>query len=85
MVQAKEDDKSVQFFAKAADLSTHGKYDQRLAEVLINTQNYEKAADAARAALDKGGLDFESNVYVALGMAQFNLKNFDASILAFEQ
>ncbi|WP_394189578.1 tetratricopeptide repeat protein [Pseudoalteromonas atlantica] len=85
MVQAKEDEKSAQFFAKAADLSTHGKYDQRLAEVLINTQNYNKAADAARAALDKGGLDFESNAYVALGMAQYNLKNFDASILAFEQ
>jgi len=58
MVQAKEDEKSAQFFAKAADLSTHGKYDQRLAEVLINTQHYNKAADAARAALDKGGLDF---------------------------
>jgi len=85
MVQAKEDDESVQYFAKAADLSSHGKYDQRLAEVLINTQNYEDAADAARAALDKGGLDFESNAYVALGMAQYNLKNFDASILAFEQ
>lgn len=85
MVQAKEDEKSAQFFAKAADLSTHGKYDQRLAEVLINTQHYNKAADAARAALDKGGLDFESNAYVALGMAQYNLKNFDASILAFEQ
>ena len=85
MVQAKEDEKSAQFFAKAAGLSTHGKYDQRLAEVLINTQYYNKAADAARAALDKGGLDFESNAYVALGMAQYNLKNFDASILAFEQ
>ncbi|TGE84852.1 hypothetical protein C7Y70_04715 [Pseudoalteromonas sp. KS88] len=85
MVQAKEDEKSAQFFTKAADLSTHGKYDQRLAEVLINTQHYNKAADAARAALDKGGLDFESNAYVALGMAQYNLKNFDASILAFEQ
>jgi len=85
MVQAKEDDKSVQYFAKAADLSPHGKYDQRLAEVLINTQDYEEAADAARSALDKGGLDFESNVYVALGMAQYNLQNFDASILAFEQ
>lgn len=85
MVQAKEDEKSAQFFAKAAGLSTHGKFDQRLAEVLINTQHYNKAADAARAALDKGGLDFESNAYVALGMAQYNLKNFDASILAFEQ
>ncbi|TMO08145.1 hypothetical protein CWB60_06870 [Pseudoalteromonas sp. S327] len=85
MIQAKEDEKSISYFAKAADLSEHGKYDQRLAEVFVNTEQYEEAADAARKALDKGGLDFESNAYVALGMAQYNMQNFDASILAFEQ
>jgi len=85
MIQAKEDEKSITYFAKAADLSEHGKYDQRLAEVFVNTEQYEEAADAARKALDKGGLDFESNAFVALGMAQYNMQNFDASILAFEQ
>ncbi|MFK3864442.1 tetratricopeptide repeat protein [Pseudoalteromonas rhizosphaerae] len=85
MIQAKEDEKSVSYFAKAADLSSHGKYEQRLAEVYVNLEKYEEAADAARKALDKGSLDFESNAYVALGMAQYSLQNFDASILAFEQ
>ncbi|NIZ07109.1 lipopolysaccharide assembly protein LapB [Pseudoalteromonas sp. HF66] len=85
MVQAKESEKSLPYFAKAADLVTHGQYEQRIAEVSINLEKYEEAADAARKALDKGGLEFESNVYVALGMAQYNLQNFDASILAFEQ
>ncbi|MDQ9090063.1 CDC27 family protein [Pseudoalteromonas haloplanktis] len=85
MVQAKEDDKSVSYFAKAADLSTHGKYEQRLAEVYVNLEQYEEAADAARKALEKGSLDFESNAYVALGMAQYSMQNFEASILAFEQ
>lgn len=85
MVQAKEGEKSLAYFAKAADLVTHGQYEQRIAEVSINLEKYEEAADAARKALDKGGLEFESNVYVALGMAQYNLQNFDASILAFEQ
>jgi len=85
MIQAKEDDKSIAYFVKAADLSVNGKYDQRLAEVYVNTEQYEEAADAARKALDKGSLDFESNAFVALGMAQYNLQNFDASILAFEQ
>ncbi|MEC8206657.1 MAG: hypothetical protein VX076_02160, partial [Pseudomonadota bacterium] len=75
MVQAKEDEKSLQYFAKAADLVTHGQYDQRIAEVSINLEKYEEAADAARKALDKGGLEIESNVYVALGMAQYNLQN----------
>ncbi|WP_405598053.1 MULTISPECIES: tetratricopeptide repeat protein [unclassified Pseudoalteromonas] len=85
MIQAKEDDKSIAYFVKAADLSVNGKYDQRLAEVYVNTEQYEEAADAARKALYKGSLDFESNAFVALGMAQYNLQNFDASILAFEQ
>ena len=85
MVQAKEDAKSISYFTKAAERSEHGKYDQRLAEVYVNTEQYDEAADAARMALDKGGLDFESNAFVALGMAQYNLQNFDASILAFEQ
>ncbi|AUL75197.1 hypothetical protein ATS72_016325 [Pseudoalteromonas sp. 13-15] len=85
MIQAKEDEKSIEYFVKAANLSNHGQYDQRLAEVYVNTEHYEDAADSARKALDKGGLDFESNAFVALGMAQYNLQNFDASILAFEQ
>lgn len=85
MIQAKEDEKSIEYFVKAADSSDHGQYDQRLAEVYVNTEHYEDAADSARKALDKGGLDFESNAFVALGMAQYNLQNFDASILAFEQ
>ncbi|EWS96787.1 hypothetical protein BG00_17880 [Pseudoalteromonas sp. SCSIO_11900] len=85
MIQAKEDAKSISYFTKAAERSEHGKYDQRLAEVYVNTEQYDEAADAARMALDKGGLDFESNAFVALGMAQYNLQNFDASILAFEQ
>lgn len=66
-------------------MERHGKYEQRLAELYINIEMFDEAADAARAALNKGGLDFESNAYIALGMAQYNLTNFDASILAFER
>ncbi|WP_105265069.1 tetratricopeptide repeat protein [Pseudoalteromonas sp. T1lg76] len=84
-VQAKEERKAIGFFEKAAAAERSGIYDQRMAEVYINLEQFSEAADAAREALDKGGLDFESNAYVALGMAQFNLQNFDASILAFEQ
>ncbi|BBN83329.1 hypothetical protein PA25_33140 [Pseudoalteromonas sp. A25] len=85
LVQAKEDSKAIPYFAKASELVDHGNYDQRLAEIYINMEMFDEAADAARSALDKGQLTFESNAYVALGMAQYNLQNFDASILAFEQ
>ncbi|KZN50924.1 tetratricopeptide repeat protein [Pseudoalteromonas luteoviolacea] len=84
-VQARDEKKSIEFFKSADELVSHGKFQQRLAEVYINLEHFDEAADAARAALEKGGLNFESNAYVALGMAQYNLENFDASILAFEQ
>ena len=84
-VQAREDEKSIPFFIAAADKVEHGNLNQRLAEIYINKEKYAEAADQARMALEKGDLTFESNAYVALGMAQFNLQNFDASILAFEQ
>ncbi|WP_125783896.1 tetratricopeptide repeat protein [Pseudoalteromonas rubra] len=84
-VQSKDEDKSISYFVKADKEVGHGNYLQRIAEVYINLEKFDEAADAARAALDKGELTFESNAYVALGMAQYNLQNFDASILAFEQ
>ncbi|QPB86055.1 tetratricopeptide repeat protein [Pseudoalteromonas rubra] len=84
-VQSKDESKSIDYFVKADKDVSHGNYLQRIAEVYINLEKFDEAADAARSALDKGDLTFESNAYVALGMAQYNLKNFDASILAFEQ
>lgn len=85
LVQAKEDEKAIQHFKVASQKVAHGNYDQRLAEIFINLEKFDEAADFARSALDKGQLSFEANAYVALGMAQYNLENFDASILAFEQ
>jgi tetratricopeptide (TPR) repeat protein len=84
-MQAREDNKAVPYFITAATQTDTGIYDRRLAEVYINLEQFDEAADAARAALDKGGLKQESNAYIALGMAQYNLENFDAAILAFEQ
>jgi hypothetical protein len=84
-MQAKEDEQAILFFKKASKISKIGKYDQRLAELYLNNELFEEAADSARLALDKGLAEGESNSYIALGMAQYNLENFDASILAFEQ
>lgn len=84
-MQAKEDSKAISFFDKASKLTQTGEYDQRLAELYLNNEMFEEAADSAREALDKGLKNGDSNTYIALGMAQYNLENFDASILAFEQ
>lgn len=84
-MQAREDKKAVPYFIAAAKQTETGEYDRRLAEVYLNLELFDEAADSAREALDKGGLKQESNAYIALGMAQYNLENFDASILAFEQ
>ena len=84
-MQAREDKKSVPYFVAAADKTDNGVYDRRLAEVYLNLEMFDEAADSARSALEKGGLKQESNAFIALGMAQYNLENFDAAILAFEQ
>jgi len=84
-MQAKEDKEAITFFNKASKLTQTGEYDQRLAELYLNNEMFEEAADSAREALDKGLQNGNSNTYIALGMAQYNLENFDASILAFEQ
>ena len=84
-MQAREDKKAVPYFIAAAKQTDTGEYDRRLAEVYLNLELFDEAADSARAALNKGSLKQESNAYIALGMAQYNLENFDAAILAFEQ
>ncbi len=83
--QANEFKEAIEHFKSAAKNTEHGQFDQRLAELYINTEQYDEAADSARAALKKGGMADESQSYIALGMAQYHLAHFDAAILAFEQ
>ena len=85
LVQAREMAAALPYFDNAAKLTEHGKYDQRMAEIYLNTERYDQAATAAWRAIDKGGLERPATAYVALGMAQYNRDDYDAAIVAFEK
>lgn len=82
---AKEHEKAIPVLQQAADLSSDGNMDARLAEVLLNLEKWDDAIKAAKSAQNKGDLDNPGNINVALGMAYFNKKQFDQAIIEFKK
>lgn len=83
-VAAKDDEKAIPVLKQAAGVAKTGIYDAQLAQVYLNTEKWILASDAAKKALDKGGLSSgiynEGTMYLIIGMAEFNVEAFDASI-----
>ena len=56
-----------------------------MAQVYLNLEKWSDAAVAAEKALQRGGVERPGNLYLAIGMAHFNLGEFDTSLAAFVQ
>ncbi|MDO6720431.1 hypothetical protein Q4575_13515 [Psychrosphaera sp. 1_MG-2023] len=84
-VGAKEYDKAVATYQTLADISDTGVASQQIAEIRLQQGRFEETVVAAKAAAKRGKLDNPGNLYLALGMANFNLKQFDQALQAFEQ
>lgn len=84
-VGAKEYDKAVVTYQTLADISDTGVASQQIAEIRLQQGRFAETVAAAQAAVKKGKLDNPGNLYLALGMANFNLKQFDQALEAFEQ
>jgi tetratricopeptide (TPR) repeat protein len=69
---AREDDKALPVLQRAAQLSSDGKLDLRIAFSYMNVDKYPEAVGAAREALRKGGLRNEGEARILLGTALFN-------------
>ena len=80
---AKEYDKSVATYEVLAAQIADGTADQQIAEIRLQQGKFLEVVSAANKAVNKGGLTNPGNVYLALGMANFNLKRFDQAIQAF--
>ncbi len=76
---AKEFDKAIPVLKEAAKLSSDGNAYARLAEVFVNMERWHETIQYGEKAFAKGELKHPGNVSIALGMAHFNLKNFDES------
>lgn len=80
---AKENQKAVPVLRQAAQMSEDGNMDARLAEVLINLEKWQEGIKAAETAISKGQLDNPGNLEVALGMAYFNIKQYNNALAHF--
>ena len=78
---AKENEKAVPVMMAAADLSEDGELDLQLAQIFLNMEEYDSAAEASQKALDKGNLRNPGNAHLILGMALFNQQYFAESLI----
>ena len=81
---AKEPFKAIPVLQQAAELSSDGNMDLKLAEAYVAVEHWKQVIEATQTAEKKGKLDNRGNLYIARGMAQFNLKNYNAAIKSFE-
>ena len=84
-LQSQESEKSLPPLIEAARLSKDGELNMRIAQAYINLYRYEEAVEALRTAFKKGGLKRADQANIMLGLALFEIQNFDASIAAFTE
>jgi len=79
-MSAKEVENAIPVLKRAAKLSKSGNLDAKLAEAYIQLEQWENAIDAGKNARRKGDLDNLGSIYIAIGMAHFNLKQYSKAI-----
>lgn len=82
--QAREDTKAIPPLKQAAASSEDGELYIRLAQSHLNLEQWDEAADAARKAIDAGGLKRQDTAYIMYGMALFNQKKLEQARRAFQ-
>ncbi|MDX9874647.1 MAG: tetratricopeptide repeat protein [Spongiibacteraceae bacterium] len=80
---AQETDKAIPAMEQAAQKSDKGELWAALGNIYLDKEENKKAIDAVRAGLQKGGLRRPDNAWLVLGMAYFNLQQFDEARRAF--
>ena len=86
-LDAKESNKAIIVLKQVSQLADSGKYDALLAQTYLNTEQWKNAIIYADKAIEKTTQNNEAsylgNMYLAKGMANFNLKEFKTSLAAF--
>ena len=84
-IAAKNDDKAIPVLIKASVISDTGKFDAFLAQSYLNTEKWKLAIQSANKAIERGGVDRIGDMYLVIGMSNFNLKKFTPSLNAFSK
>jgi len=82
-IAARNYDRSLEPLRRAADLSDDGDLYVRLAQVYLQREDWEKATQYLRLALEKGGLEDPGNARLLLGIAYYNQDRVDLARNAF--
>ena len=83
--QAQEVEKSLPMLEAAAAKSEKGELFARLGNVYLDVDKNKQAVEALRKGLDRGGVKRPDQARLALGMAYFNLGDFNAARRAFRE
>jgi tetratricopeptide (TPR) repeat protein len=83
--QAQEVTKSLPMLEAAASKSEKGELYARLGNVYLDVDKNKDAVEALNRGLDKGGVKRPDQARLALGMAHFNLGDFNAARRAFRE
>ena len=81
--QAREVEKSIPMMEKAAARSDEGELYVRLGNVYLDGDQFTKAADSVTKGLKKGGVKRPDQARLVLGMAYFNLGEYNKARKAF--
>ena len=81
--QAREVSKSIPMMEQAAAKSDEGELYVRLGNVYLDGDQFTKAADSVNKGLKKGGVKRPDQARLVLGMAYFNLGEYDKARKAF--
>ncbi|MCB1843032.1 MAG: tetratricopeptide repeat protein [Halioglobus sp.] len=83
--QAQEVDKAIPAMEKAAATSDKGELYTRLGNIYLDGEEYQKAVSALNKGLQRGGVKRPDTAQLVLGMAYFNLGEYDKARKAFKE
>ncbi|MBE1299944.1 MAG: tetratricopeptide repeat protein [Alteromonadaceae bacterium] len=82
---AKENDRAIPVMQAAANLSEDGELDAQLAQIFLNTDQWDKAIESAKKALEKGDLRSPGTAHLVIGMSLFSQKRFAEALNALAE
>lgn len=81
--QAEEIDKALEAYAESAKYAKDGRIFAKQGRIYLEQENWKEADKYLTKGLAKGKIKNPQHVYMALGVARFNLKNFEEATKAF--
>jgi tetratricopeptide (TPR) repeat protein len=80
---AQDDERALPALTRASELSSDGEIDMRIAQSYANLARWEECAEAARRALQRGGVDREDQLNLLLGNCLVEQRLYNEATTAF--